>query len=98
MRGNRIWLLAIALASAVLYCGPSFAQAIISEDFTGTGTANPWYYFNGACLTAGTAAGTGTAGTVAGKPPGCTADGTYYTSKGDSVLVGGYYGTAKYSR
>lgn len=94
MRGNRMWLLAIALASAVLYCGPGFAQAIVSEDFTGTGTANPWYYFNGACLTASTAAGTGTAGSVAGTPPGCTADGTYYTGKGDSVLVGGYYGTA----
>ncbi|HJS92377.1 MAG TPA: PilC/PilY family type IV pilus protein [Steroidobacteraceae bacterium] len=94
MRGNRIWLLAIALASAVLYCGPGFGQAIISEDFTSTGTANAWYYFNGACLTAGTAAGTGTAGTVAGKPPGCTADGTYYQGTGDSVLVGGYHGTA----
>jgi type IV pilus assembly protein PilY1 len=94
MRGNRIWLLALALASAVLYCGPSFAQVLVSEDFTGTGTNNPWYYFNGACLTASTAAGTGTAGSVPGVPPGCTADGTYYKGQGDSVLVGGYYGTA----
>ena len=94
MRGNRIWLFALALVSAVLYCGPSFAQAIISEDFTGTGTSNPWYYFNGACLTAGTAAGTGTAGTTPGIPPGCIKDGTYYSGTGDSVLVGGFYGTA----
>lgn len=94
MRGNRIWLFALALVSAVLYCGPSFAQAIISEDFTSTGTSNAWYYFNGACLTAGTAAGTGTPGTTPGTPPGCIMDGTYYKGKGDSVLVGGFYGTA----
>jgi len=30
----------------------SGAQALFSEDFTGTTTANPWYFFNGACLTA----------------------------------------------
>jgi type IV pilus assembly protein PilY1 len=94
MRGNRIGFLALALVSACLYSGASFAQALVAEDFTSTGTSNPWYYFNGACLTASTAAGTGTAGSVPGKPPGCTANGTYYEGQGDSVLVGGYYGTA----
>jgi type IV pilus assembly protein PilY1 len=94
MHSNRTWLLALAIVSAVLYCGPSFAQAIISEDFTGTTTSNPWYYLNGACLTASTSDGTGAAGSVPGTPPGCTADGTYYKGTGDSVLVGGYYGTA----
>jgi len=33
------------------------AQAGISEDFTGASTTNSWYFFNGACLTAGTSAG-----------------------------------------
>ncbi|MGH8317012.1 MAG: PilC/PilY family type IV pilus protein [Steroidobacteraceae bacterium] len=94
MRGNRIWLIALALVGAVAYGGPSFAQAIVSEDFTGTATNSPWYYFNGACLTASSSAGTGTAGSVPGTPPGCTANGTYYQGTGDSVLVGGYDGTA----
>ncbi len=94
MRSSRTRILALAIVSAVLYSGTSFAQAIISEDFTGTTTNSPWYYLNGACLTASVAGGTGTSGSVAGTPPGCTADGTYYESKGDSVLVGGYYGTA----
>jgi type IV pilus assembly protein PilY1 len=31
----------------------SLAQSSVSEDFTGTGTSNSWYFFNGACLTAG---------------------------------------------
>jgi type IV pilus assembly protein PilY1 len=85
MRGNRIWLIALVLVSTVLYCGPGFGQALVSEDFVGTGTTNPWYYFNGACLTASTAAAT----TAPGKPPGCTAD-SYYTEN----LVGGYNGVA----
>ncbi|MGH8288088.1 MAG: pilus assembly protein [Steroidobacteraceae bacterium] len=104
MRSNRIWLIALALTSAALYCGPSFAQALVSEDFTGVGTSNPWYYFNGACLTASTGAGTGTSGSVAGIPPGCTTLKTYYDcaassscvgdSRNDAGLVGGYDGTA----
>jgi type IV pilus assembly protein PilY1 len=98
MRGNRFWLSALALAIAVLHCAPGFAQAIVSEDFTGATTNNAWYYFNGACLTASTSDGTGVAGSVAGTPPGCTTLQGYYddTSNGrsDSGLVGGYYGTA----
>ena len=46
--------------SALLGVGASFAvqaQSSVSEDFTGTSTANQWYFFNGACLTAGTATG-----------------------------------------
>ena len=77
---------------------PGVAQAIVSEDFTGTGTTNPWYYFNGACLTASTHAGTGTSGVTAGIPPGCTTLQSYYDSSTytttDSALVGGYHGEA----
>jgi type IV pilus assembly protein PilY1 len=104
MRRNRIWVFTLALACTAFYCAPSFGQALVSEDFTSTGTSNPWYYFNGACLTASTAAGTGTSGTVAGTPPGCTTLQSYYDcaassscvgdSRNDAGLVGGYNGTA----
>ena len=33
------------------------AQSAISEDFTGASATNGWYFFNGACLTAGNVAG-----------------------------------------
>jgi len=48
------------------------AQAGISEDFTGASTTNSWYFFNGACLTAGSAAGVEPIGGSAGLMPGCT--------------------------
>ncbi|HEY1891784.1 MAG TPA: PilC/PilY family type IV pilus protein [Steroidobacteraceae bacterium] len=98
MRGNRIWILALAIAGLALHCSPGFSQAIVSEDFTGTTTTNPWYYFTGACLTASKAAGTGTTGVTAGVPPGCTTLQNYYDnsafSTSDGALVGGYHGTA----
>ncbi|HEV2270637.1 MAG TPA: PilC/PilY family type IV pilus protein [Steroidobacteraceae bacterium] len=103
MRGNTKWLLALAILAIAVHCRPGFAQAIVSEDFTKGTTSNPWYFFNGACLTAGTTSVTGSLGVSAGTDangnplytfPGCVADGTYYQSRGDSVLVGGYYGTA----
>ena len=48
---------------------PGHAQtATFSEDFTGASTINNWYYFGGACLTAGT---TG-AGSNPGLVPSCT--------------------------
>lgn len=85
MRGNRIWVIALAIVSAILYCAPGFGQALVSEDFVGTGTTNPWYFFNGACLTASSATQT----VEPGKPPGCTAI-SYYGEN----LVGGYNGVA----
>ena len=64
------------------------AQTInVSEDFTGTGTANTWFYLNGACLTASTSAPSGSPGT----PPGCTAIGSSYYGEN---LVGGFNGVA----
>ena len=59
MRGNTKWLLALAILGFAVHCRPGSAQAIVSEDFTGGTTSNPWYFFNGACLTAGTTAVTG---------------------------------------
>ncbi|HLQ08449.1 MAG TPA: PilC/PilY family type IV pilus protein [Steroidobacteraceae bacterium] len=66
------------------------AQAGISEDFTGASTTNSWYFFNGACLTAGTSAGLEPIGASAGRMPGCTSiTSSYYNES----LVGGYNGT-----
>jgi type IV pilus assembly protein PilY1 len=70
------------------------------EDFVNGSTTNNWYYFNGACLTAGTTAGTGTAGAngILGTPgqiPGCiNILSSYYQQQQDKdkTLVGGYNG------
>jgi type IV pilus assembly protein PilY1 len=68
------------------------AQSAVSEDFTSASTTNSWYFFNGACLTAGSATGvepTGNPGS-GGQMPGCTTiRGSYY----NEPLVGGYNGT-----
>lgn len=85
MLRNRMLLLAIALFCGFLAARGAHAQVLISEDFNSASTANSWYFFNGACLTASTAVATSNPGT----PPGCTAD-TYYTEH----LVGGYNGVA----
>jgi len=71
--------------------GESRAQATYSEDFTGTSTNNSWYFFNGACLTAGTSTVTSGPGTV----PGCTTVlSSYYAnqSNADAAMVGGFLG------
>jgi type IV pilus assembly protein PilY1 len=92
----------IALLAATLGVGAPFAanaQSSISEDFTGTGTSNQWYFFNGACLTAGTLTGIepaiGTNGAPSGgRLPGCTTIAkSYYNKSTNEVLVGGYNGT-----
>lgn len=89
-------------ATGILIAGTTFAApSPYVEDFTGTSTQNSWYYFNGACLTAGTGAGTGTAssnGTLGtpGQIPGCTsALNSYYKLQNDKdpKLTGGYNGT-----
>ena len=82
----------VALAASV--AAP--AQTTVSEDFTGTSTNNSWWYFNGACLTAGSAqaAGSEPSGATPGRLPGCAAIGQggsgplYY----NQPLVGGVNG------
>jgi type IV pilus assembly protein PilY1 len=90
--------LAFAMSlGAALLSSASYAQSVSTEDFTGATTANPWYYINGACLTASTTAGTGVPGTVAGTIPGCQAiASSYYKAQkdGDPVLVGGINGVS----
>jgi type IV pilus assembly protein PilY1 len=91
-------LLALALAAASV----APAQTIVSEDFTRGATSNSWYYFNGACLTASTAAGVQPTGSTQGQIPGCLTSSAqaYYNSTGSPATphtetqVGGYNGAA----
>ncbi len=85
---------ALLLTLAALVPLGTAAQTVSSttnytENFTGTTTNNPWYFSNGACLTASTApSSTGSPGTL----PGCTAlqgPGGYYAGV---ALVGGNKG------
>jgi type IV pilus assembly protein PilY1 len=88
MNRSRFITAVIALAALMLPLAAS-AQTTVSEDFTGTSTTNSWYFFNGACLTAGSAAGVEPSTSGGGHLPGCSAD-SYYTQ----TLVGGYNGVA----
>jgi type IV pilus assembly protein PilY1 len=86
----------VAAALSGLVAGNTSAQGSFTEDFTGGTTANDWYYFNGACLTAGSNAGTGATGVTPGKVPSCASiANSYYAQQadGDPVLVGGFSGT-----
>jgi type IV pilus assembly protein PilY1 len=70
---------------------PSRAQITFSEDFTGANTTNSWYFFNGACLTAGSSTATSNPGLI----PGCSTVLTSYYSQQtnhDPALTGGYNG------
>ena len=74
-------LCAMAIAPAVTH-----AQSAYSEDFTGAVSNNPWYFYNGACLTAGTSTVTTTPNVV----PSCmTVKSIYYNEH----LTGGFNGT-----
>ncbi len=90
MNRNRFITAVIALAALMLPLAAS-AQTTVSEDFTGTTTTNSWYFFNGACLTAGGSVGSEPSGGAGGQMPGCTTIGIggsgslYYNEN----LVGG---------
>jgi len=89
---SMVALVALALAAS----SAARAQTTVSEDFTGTSTTNSWWYFNGACLTAGSALADGSEPkpSKAGQLPGCVAIGQggsgplYY----NEPLVGGVNG------
>src|ERR1700722_547994 len=90
MNTKHLFLVLAVLLGAVA-AGQGQAQTIFSEDFTGIGTTNSWYFFNGACLTAGTSTSTASPGTI----PGCqTVLSTYYstTPDKDPYLLGGNSG------
>jgi type IV pilus assembly protein PilY1 len=88
----------LAMAALLAICGPLVGQAqgIFTEDFSGLKSANDWYFFNGACLTAGNVTSASSPGPI----PSCgTVFGTYYNvaipasqKTADPYLVGGYAG------
>jgi type IV pilus assembly protein PilY1 len=83
----------LAVLLGALASGRGQAQTIFTENFTGASTANQWYVFNGACLTAGTSTTTSTTSPVF--VPGChTLLSSYYSQAQDSdpYLVGGNSG------
>jgi type IV pilus assembly protein PilY1 len=101
----------IGLLTAVCGLAAPFAvqaQTSINEDFTRATTSNAWWFFNGACLTAGQATGveptvttTGTGPSQVttvnsqGQIPGCSSiASSYYNKTGGEVLVGGQNGVA----
>ncbi len=59
---------ASVLAVAVAFAPAARAQITVTEDFTSTTSNNQWFFFNGACLTAGT----NTSTTSPGYLPACT--------------------------
>ena len=91
---NAKYHVAIALAAVALtVSGGARAQTTFSEDFTGAVTTNNWYFFNGACLTAGSSSSSASPGVV----PSCLSIKTSYYSAaedGDPALVGGYAGVS----
>ncbi len=80
----------VAVLVAALAPLAARGQTPISEDFTGATTGNSWYFFNGACLTAASAAGVEPSSGAGGQVPGCT---TIKNSYYNETLVGGYNGT-----
>ncbi|HSZ10149.1 MAG TPA: PilC/PilY family type IV pilus protein [Steroidobacteraceae bacterium] len=86
----------LILILGALESNQSRAQITFSEDFTGATTTNSWYFFNGACLTAGTSSSTSSPGTV----PACTTVlSSYYgtsanghSTDSDAAMVGGNNG------
>jgi type IV pilus assembly protein PilY1 len=80
---------ALVLILGALAANLSGAQQVsFTEDFTGIASANDWYFFSGACLTAGNSVST----TNPGKIPGCaTILSSYYNTaaNADPYLVGG---------
>lgn len=78
---------------ALLGCRDVVAQTAnpFVEEFTGTATSNSWYFYDGACLTAGSGTGTHSPGQI----PGCKSVlSSYYhnQSNADAALVGGQKG------
>ena len=92
---NRNTFAAVLIALVALAAPLSAeAQTSVSEDFTKASTTNSWYFFNGACLTAGSAAGVEPSGAGTGQLPGCTTiASSYYNKTSGEVLVGGFNGT-----
>jgi len=95
MINRKLLASAILLTLATLFAPLSRAQSPLQDNFTGTSTQNQWFFFNGACLTAGSTSVSGNLGQPSGTDasgnqlyslPGCVSiASTYY----NEVLVGG---------
>jgi type IV pilus assembly protein PilY1 len=91
MSTKHLAIFAAAALALVSSLGRAQTVSPFNEDFTETSTANSWYFFNGACLTAGTSTSTTSPGPV----PACTTVLSSYYAKqtnADLDLVGGYLG------
>jgi type IV pilus assembly protein PilY1 len=80
-------LAAIALLASLIAPSLAPAQTLYSEDFTGASTTNDWYFYNGACLTAGSSSSLVGPGNI----PSCSQVRTSYYNEN---LVGGTSGAA----
>lgn len=88
MNTLRRWAALLAILGVFAAAPPSAAQTTFSEDFTGANTVNSWYFFSGACLTAGTSSATANPGLI----PSCTSLlSSYYSqaANADPYLLGG---------
>ena len=84
---TKLCVSAVAALLIAALPAPGKAQPVYSEDFTGPTTSNSWYYFNGACLTAGS----GVSVSGLGQIPSCiTVRSTYYGEN----LTGGQNGAS----
>jgi type IV pilus assembly protein PilY1 len=68
-----VWLASVLFAPAMLHAQ---STSNLKEDFTGASTNSNWFFYNGACLTAGNGASLVQPGPVPGCVP--TVFGTYY--------------------
>ena len=90
--------LVAAVAVSYSTISPAQTAAIVSEDFTGQASTNQWFFFQGACLTGGTA--TSTTPASPGYIPSCAQVFNSYYGLADSTtgksadpyLNGGYAG------
>ena len=92
MNAKMGFLVAAALCAAGISSVAS-AQSTFTEDFTGQTTNNSWYFFNGACLTAGSTTNASSPGQV----PSCISIAkSYYAAAEDkdAALVGGANGVS----
>src|SRR5580658_9364086 len=97
MNSSKRLLALSALLLGLAVAPTTFAQTLLTEDFTqttssATGSVGNWLFFNGACLTAGTSAVLTSPGTTI---PACTAVlNSYYVNAvdHDQYLMGGANG------
>lgn len=89
MNGRLLGATLIALL-AVSFSPVTRAQTPVSEDFTGATTNNQWFFFNGACLTAGKTAVSGNVGQSTTD----TSGNSVYTFPGCVSIASSYYNEA----